>query len=214
MLFAIPFIVPLTEMKSLLLSLVVLACGLLPASAQTTWHVAQGPSSVDFYVTHFYFTKVHGQFRYFSGTLSTSGEDFSDAKISVRIPVEGVYTGIPARDRELQKEHFFHTDAHPDLFFESRSFTKTGGDVYEIEGMLTMRGVSLPITLEATYLGERLLPSGKRRADFTATGSLDRFEYGLCWNKVAEFGQAIVGRKVDISLDIVLFAKPTLAATN
>jgi polyisoprenoid-binding protein YceI len=174
------------------------------ASGQTTWRIAQGPSTVGFEVEHFYFTHIDGVFRSFGGTVVTSGDDFDGAQINATVSVASVYTGIPARDEELMKPSFFDAEHHPDLLFESTSFVHVGESTYVITGMLTIRDVTKPIELHAVRQDERIIRGGKRRVDFLATGGLDRFDYGLEWNKVAEFGHAIVGERVDITLDVAL----------
>ena len=179
---------------------------LWPATAcsQTTWRIAQGPSTVGFEVEHFYFTHVDGVFRSFDGTVVTSGDDFEGARIDAAVSVASVYTGIPARDEELTKLSFFDAEHHPELLFESTSFEHVGDSTYAITGMLTIRGVTKPIELHAVRHSERIIRGGKRRVDFLATGGLNRFDYGLEWNKVAEFGHAIVGERIDITLDVAL----------
>ncbi|MEP0545338.1 MAG: YceI family protein [Rhodothermales bacterium] len=174
------------------------------AWSQTTWRIAQGPSTVGFKVQHFYFTHVDGVFRSFNGTVVRSGDDFEGAQINASISVASVYTGIPARDEELMQPFFFDAEQHPDLLFESTSFEHVGDSTYVITGMLTIRGVTKPIELHAVRHDERIIRDGKRRVDFLATGRLDRFDFGLEWNKVAEFGNAIVGKMIDITLDVVL----------
>ena len=174
------------------------------AHSQTTWRIAQGPSTVGFEVRHLYFTHVDGVFRSFDGTTVTSGDDFEGAQIDATVSVASVYTGIPARDDELMKPSFFDAEQHPELSFESTSFEHVEDSTYVITGMLTIRGVTRPIELHAVRHNERIIRDGKRRVDFLATGHLNRFDYGLEWNKVAEFGHAIVGERVDLTLNVVL----------
>src|SRR5690606_25417990 len=135
---------------------------------------------------HFYFTHVDGVFRSFDGTVVMSGDDFEDAQINATISVASVYTGIPARHEELMKPFFFDAEQHPELLFESTSFEQVEDSTYVITGMLTIRGVTRPIELHAVRHHEHITRDGKQRVDFLATGRLNRFDYGLEWNKVAE----------------------------
>ena len=71
-------------------------------------------------------------------------------------------------------------------------------------GELTILGVTRPIELEAVCSEKKQLSNGKTRMDFTATGSLSRFDYGFLWNEVMEDNKSIVGDTVDLTLNIAL----------
>lgn len=181
-------------------------CLLWPSVAvsQTTWRIVEGASSVDFRVQHFYLTHVDGHFRSFAGIVVAPDDSFADARISATIDVESIYTGLPMRDEDLMEPYFFDQKNYPVMLFESTSFEHVDDSTYTITGELSIRDVTKPIELHAVRHNEHLIRYGKRRVDFLATGSLNRFDYGLEWNKIAEFGHAIVGETVEIILKIVL----------
>ncbi len=187
--------------------LVVACTGPFQAAAETTWQVDPGPSSVQFRVRHLIFSHVEGSFRKFSGEVVAPNEDFSNAEITTTIPVSSIYTRHPDRDNELMGEDFFWASEHPDIRFESTSVVKAGDGTYDVKGLLTIRGVTRPIVLKAELRGQRAISMGRLRADFRATGSLNRFDYGLKWNELVEAGRALVGETVEIVLDIALTRK-------
>ena len=88
------------------------------------------------------------------------------------------------------------------MSFESRSVSSTGPHGFSIVGDLTIRDRTRQIVLDAEYLGKRPTSGGERR-DFRATGSLNRFDYGLRWNQLWA-GRALVGETIRITLDIAL----------
>lgn len=201
-------------MKRLLVYLILLVAIVLPTSAQTTWRVARGPSSVRFSVAHLYFTTVEGHFRTFSGTIDAPGADFAGAHVSARIPVEDVYTGIPDRDRELQDAHFFDQAHCPEILFESRLFEKTGPSTYLVTGDLTLRGVTRPIVLDAVVDEIKNVSGGRTKAHLIATGQLNRYDYGMRLSGMMEAGRALIGETVAITLDIVLFSDTSLSSAG
>jgi len=95
-------------------------------------------------------------------------------------------------------------DQYPEISFKSSSITKTGAQTFKIKGLLTIRGVTKPIELVAECGGKKVISNGTICADFTASGMLSRFDYGLKWNSFTEAGGALVGENVEIILKIRL----------
>ena len=191
--------------RALLPLLACLVCGWpIQVAAETTWRIDPGPSSVAFRVRHLIFSQVEGSFRKFDGAVVVENEDFAQARITVTIPVDSIYTRHQDRDKELKGEEFFWASKYPEILFVSTAIVGSGEDSYEISGQLTIRGVTRPIVLQAESLGQRAISQGRQRADFRATGSLNRYDFGLRWNDVIETGGALVGETVEIDLDIAL----------
>lgn len=177
--------------------------GLTSASA-AKWRVARGPSAVGFKVSHLVFSSVEGRFTHFAGTVELPGEDLEEARIEAEIEVASIYTGHQDRDRHLVSDEFLHAADFPRIRFASRSVRRTGPETYEIVGALTIRGVTREIVLAAESAGRRETAAGPR-LDFRATGSLDRRDYGLVWNRIWD-GRAVLGDRVEITLEIALLA--------
>jgi polyisoprenoid-binding protein YceI len=94
-------------------------------------------------------------------------------------------------------------ERHPDLTFRSTRVYGSGTR-WAVEGELTIRGVTRPVTLDAELHGVTVDPWGNARAFFTATAELDREEFGLRWNQVLETGGVLVGKHVRIELEVQL----------
>ena len=191
-------------MKNAVLTLLVLGIGTLQDSAETIWHIAQGRSSVNFIASHLIFLRVEGRFKKFEGKVVIRDKDFANAKIDVKIQVSSIYTGNRDRDTNLLGEDFFYAKKFPEIIFKGKSLVKTNENTYKIIGELTMRGITRPIILTAKYESQKKLSNGKRRVDLTATGLLNRFDYGLKWNEIMEGGKAVVGKIIEITLNVVL----------
>jgi polyisoprenoid-binding protein YceI len=182
-----------------------LAAALLVAAsasfAEITWKQDQSHSQVRFSVTHMVIAEVTGNFREFEVSLIQKGtEDFAGSTLTATIKTASINTENEGRDKHLRSDDFFNADTYPTITFKSTSFEKTGADSYVIKGDLTMRDVTKPVTLSARYNGQAKDSRGNIKIGFKATTSINRFDYGLKWNKAIEAGGLIVGETVDITL--------------
>jgi len=168
--------------------------------AQTTWKVDPSHSELGFSVSHLTISEVDGKFTTFDGTLKTSKEDFSDAKISFTAEVSSINTGNSSRDQHLAAEDFFHAEKHPKISFESTSFKKTAKGKYQLKGKLTMRGVTKNVSFDVKHGGVIKDAYGNTRAGFSAKTTVNRIEYGIAWNAKTEHGGWTVGEEVEITI--------------
>ena len=170
--------------------------------AQSTWNVDPVHSNVRFTVSHLVISEVEGSFKKFNGTLQSAKPDFSDAKINFTVDVNSINTDNEGRDKHLKGDDFFNADQYPQMSFQGTSFRKISGNEYELKGNLTIRNVTKPATFKVTYGGTVKDPWGNIKAGFKASGSINRFDYGLKWNTLTEAGGAVVGK--DIAIDLRL----------
>lgn len=158
-------------------------------------------SSVGFAVRHMMFAKVRGRFGAFRGTVQLDPEDITRSTVEVEIDAASIDTGTADRDNHLRSADFFDVEAFPKLTFKSTRIEHLGGERYAVTGPLTIRGVEREVTLNAEYGGLAKDPWGNQRALFTATGSIDRREFGLKWNQALEAGGVLVGERVELELE-------------
>ena len=189
-------------MKNLAIILMMSGIG-LTCFAQTTWIIDPTHSSVQFEVSHLTVSSVSGFFTGYSGTLTSKKNDFEDAKVNATIETASITTNNLERDKHLKDEDFFYVEKFPEIKFKSTSFKKIGENRYLITGDLTIRDVTKPVTLETDF-GGIVSISDKKKAGFTARGSINRFDYGLKWDDALDNGGLIVGEKVDIILKMEL----------
>ena len=180
-----------------LVAALILVAGL--ASAQT-WKSDAAHSRVSFGVTYMMLSEVTGRFTEFEAELAQGKEDFSGSTVNATIATKSINTDNESRDKHLRSDDFFNAEKFPTITFVSTSFLKTGEKSYRITGNLTMRDVTKEVTLEATYMGMITDPRGNTRAGFKATGTVDRQEFGVRWNKAIDAGGVIAGDNVEITL--------------
>lgn len=186
------------------LSLLVALVSVSLINAQTTWSIDPAHSSVRFSVNHMVISEVEGQFTTFDGTIETTKEDFSDAKIKFTADVNSVDTDNEKRDEHLRGEDFFETATYPTITFESTSIKKISENKYTLKGNFTLHGVTKEIELKMSYGGTVKDPWGNTKAGIKVTGTIDRTDFGLKYNSVMEAGGLMIGENVDITCKVEL----------
>ena len=188
-------------MKRLFLAAVTVLAAATAAFAQTTWKLDNAHSAVKFSVTHMVIAEVPGSFRDFDVTFTQKGSaDFAGSTLNATIKTASINTDNEGRDKHLRSDDFFSAEKFPTITFKSTSFEKTGTDTYAIKGDLTIRDVTKPVVLTARYTGTVKDPWGNTKIGFKATTAINRFDFGLKWNKAVETGGLVVGETVDITL--------------
>ncbi|HEY4244640.1 MAG TPA: YceI family protein [Kofleriaceae bacterium] len=168
----------------------------------TTWNFDLGHSDIGFSVRHLMVSKVRGHFKEWGGTLELDDAHIENSKVNVHIQSASVETKDGKRDDHLRSADFFDVTAFPQLTFESTKITKKGGDDLEVDGNLTIHGVTKLVKLEVELSGEVRDPWGGTRRGFSAKGHINRKDFGLAWNAALETGGVVVGEKVEIHLEI------------
>lgn len=173
---------------------------------KTKWVLDSMHSEVQFKVKHLVISTVTGNFGKFEATAETDGDAFETATVSFSADVDSITTGNEQRDGHLKSADFFDAGNHPKITFESTGISKIGDDQYKLNGNLTMRGVTKPVTLDAHFGGTMTDPYGNFKAGFEVTGKVNRKEFGLHWHAVTEAGGIVVSDEVRIHAN-VQFAK-------
>lgn len=170
------------------------------------WVLDKAHSNVKFTVTHMLVTETEGSFRIFDGSMENTKPDLSDARIQFSVNVNSINTNNENRDRHLKSDDFFNAGQYPQMKFVSTTFTPAGENKYRLSGNLTIRDVTKPVTFDVTGSGmvqdKRSTTSG-----FTATTTINRFDYGLKWDKATETGGLIVSKEVTITVNVALKKK-------
>lgn len=170
----------------------------LPATG--VWAIDPSHTAITFSARHLVAARVRGTFRAFSGEINmTEGPETS--KVSVSIDAASIDTGTEDRDNHLRSPDFLDVDNFSTLEFVSTEVRATAGG-YEVDGDLTIRDTSQPVTLEMEYLGVMADPWGNEKALFTAKTQIDRESFGLTWNAPLEAGGWLVGKTVDIEIEV------------
>jgi polyisoprenoid-binding protein YceI len=171
--------------------------------AATKWAIDKTHSNVKFTVTHLVISEVEGYFKIFDGSMEHSKPDFSDAKINFSVDINSINTDNENRDNHLKSDDFFNAQKFPQMKFESTSFTPLGNNNYKLTGNLTIRDVTKPVTFDVTYGGIANMGTTVK-SGFRAKTTINRFDYGLKWDKATETGGLVVGKDVNITVNAEL----------
>jgi len=182
--------------------LFVLALSQVALFGQVKWNIDNAHSSVRFTVEHLVISEVDGTFKTFSGDITSSKPDFTDANINFTIDVNSINTDNERRDGHLKGPDFFDAAKYPNMTFKSTSFKKVSEKKYELKGNLTIRDVTKPVTFDVVYGGTVKDPYGNNKAGFKATSVISRSAFGLKWNNMTEAGGAVVGDDVTITIKL------------
>ena len=175
--------------------------------SQTNWTIDRSHSHILFSIKHMIISNVTGYFRIFDGKIVSNSDDFNNTKVDFEIDAKSINTENEKRDNHLRGTDFFDTEKFPKITFKSKSFKKISGSDYEIVGDLTMKGVTKQVKFTGDYNGSVKDPMGNTRAGFSLSTKINRFDYGLNWNKTIESGSLVASNEVKITVEIEIFRK-------
>ena len=164
------------------------------------WTIDPAHSTVGFSVRHLVAAKVRGSFKSFSGTIDIADTPEASS-VTVSIDAASFDSGAEDRDNHVRSADFLDVENHATLEFVSTSVRAVSSG-FEIDGSLTLAGVTKPVTLDMQYSGVMADPWGNEKAIFSATTRINREDFGLTWNAPLEAGGVLVGKHVDIELEV------------
>jgi polyisoprenoid-binding protein YceI len=168
------------------------------------YRIDPGHSLVGFSIRHF-FSRTSGRFKDFAGTIQYDAKNLAASSVDVTIQTNSLDTANERRDGDLRGSNFFNVDTFPTMTFKSTKVVPGQGDKFQIMGDLTLRGVTKPVTLDASLLGSGDIGMNGRtskRAGFEATTKIDRKDFGIVWNRTLDQGGTMLGDDVNITLQM------------
>ena len=172
----------------------------IPGYIAGTWDIDASHSTVGFSVRHMMVSKVRGSFQKFSGEIVT-GENLEDSKVTATVDATSITTGTEQRDNHIRSADFFDVANHPTWTFVSNAVRVDDGDLL-LDGELTIKGVTRPVTLSLTAEGFGPDAYGGTRAGFSASTTINRADFGVDISMPLDGGGVVVGDKVTINLEI------------
>jgi polyisoprenoid-binding protein YceI len=168
----------------------------------TEWSFDAQHSSVSFAVRHFLVSQVRGRFSRWSGSLRFDARNPARSAVSVEIDATSVDTGEPVRDADLRSANFLEAARFPFITFRSNAVRRVGDGTLEVQGDLSIRGVTRPVVLHVEFGGAMRDPSGSERAGFSARTRIDRKDFGITFNHCLDHGGIALGEEVAIEIDV------------
>ena len=172
----------------------------IPGYVVGTWDIDASHSTVGFSVRHMMVSKVRGYFTKFSGEIVTA-EDPAQSTVTATIDMDSIDTRQEQRDAHIRSADFFDVGTHTEMTFRSTSVRTDGAD-WTVEGDLTIKGITKPVTLELELNGFGPDAYGGFRAGFSAKTEISRKEYGVDIDMPMDGGGVVVGDKITVELEI------------
>lgn len=161
----------------------------------------EGHSNVGFKIQHLVISKVTGRFNKFEGTFDHDEKKGTLENINVKIMANSIDTNEADRDKHLKAADFFDVEKYPTIEFVGTKVNYKNKKPTSVEGNLTMRGVTKPVTLKYESKGSVTDPWGNNRIAFEASTKISRKDFGLNWNKTLDKGGVVVGEDVNVIIE-------------
>jgi polyisoprenoid-binding protein YceI len=145
-------------------------------------------------------SKVTGTFETFDATFVTT-ENPLETSVTASATVASINTNEANRDGHLRTGDFFDAETYPTIDFVSTGVRIEKGD-YLVDGNLTIKGVTKPVTFDFEFGGFGGDPYGNYKVGATAKAEINREDFGLSYNAALETGGVLLGEKVTITIEL------------
>jgi polyisoprenoid-binding protein YceI len=172
----------------------------IPGYLAGTWTIDPIHSDVAFTVRHMMVSKVRGHFTRVEGEIMTAA-DPPASTVTASIDLESIDTNNAQRDDDLRSSNFFEVDKYPKMTYRSTGI-RHSEDGFDVDGELTLHGVTRQVTLVLDVNGFTRDPFGGTRAGFSATAEINRQDFGITTNIPMDGGGVVISDRIQIFIEI------------
>jgi polyisoprenoid-binding protein YceI len=166
------------------------------------WQVDLAHTQVAFAIRHLGVSFIRGKMRVSSASLELDEAKPENASLNATVDVDTLDTGDAGRDGHLKTADFFNVAEYPTIQFTTRKIVPGKDQHFDVEGDLTILGVTRPVTLKGEYAGPVDDPvSGKRKVGFALEGDVAQGDWGINWNVPMTAGGFMLGDRVRLTID-------------
>jgi len=167
------------------------------------WIIDSDHSVAAFAIRHMAVAYVHGQLNKVAGTVLFNPADMNSLKVELEIDLSSIITGIQKRDDHLKSQDFFDEETFPKITFKSTKTEKIGSESCKVYGDLNIHGVTVEISIDIDISGPVKSPfDDDTTIGLTGKTTLNREDFGLTWNVPMDNGGLMVGKEVEVSINI------------
>ena len=172
-----------------------------------TWEIDPAHAAFEFVARHL-MAKVRGRFPAATG-MATIADRPQDSTLEVEIDTSSIDTQDQTRDAHLRSNDFFGVENHPTISFRSTAVRPGQGENrWQVDGDLTIRGTTRPVTVDLEFLGGAIDPWGNQRIGFSGVvPEVNREDWGLTWNTPLETGGFLLSKSVRLEIEAELVKK-------
>lgn len=176
----------------------------------TAWILEPGHTEVEFRAMHMMVTWVRGLFKDIHGQLEFDWDTCLESTFEGEIDVAKIWTGEPDRDAHLRSADFFDVESHPLITFSGRFTERTGDTEFKATADVTIRGTTLAVPLDVSYLGQWQTPwwvgdenvGTIRRMGFEGRTRVNRHDFGVSWQDELPGGGRVVSDEIQLTFDV------------
>jgi polyisoprenoid-binding protein YceI len=161
-----------------------------------TYNVDPIHSTIGFSVNHLGISAFRTGFASYTAQLV-------DGVLTGTAEVDSIQIDLDAFKGHLLSGDFFDAEGSPTITFTSTEIRPAGDGSVEIDGDLTIRGITQPLSATGTF-ATGLGPDGSERVGINLEGVIDRRAYGLEWNAEVSPGTNAVGWDVTLTAHLEL----------
>jgi polyisoprenoid-binding protein YceI len=134
---------------------------------------------VNFKISHLGYSWLYGTFKDFGGSFSFDDKNPQASSVNVTLKTQSVDTNHAERDKHIRSDDFLSVGKHPTATFASTAVKSTGAGMADITGNLTLNGVTKPVVIAATFIGQGDDPWGGYRAGFAGSTTLKLKDFAI-----------------------------------
>ncbi len=162
-------------------------------------------SEINFSVRHMRISNVKGTFKSFTVNLQAeSPADFLTSPIDIEIDVASISTQDLARDQHLISAEFFDADRFPKIYFRKNNFYHTEEDLAVLEGEMTIKNVTRPVTFDVWLKGATVTNCNTKIYHITCSTVINRKDFNLTYNSLIEASGSIIDENIHITVELEL----------
>jgi polyisoprenoid-binding protein YceI len=177
------------------------------------WQLDPYHTQVEFSAKHLGMMTVRGYFDELSATADIDPDHPETASVQVTISAASVRTNNGIRDNDIRSDHFLEVDKYPEITFRSTGVDVIDADHYTLNGDLTIKGTTHPVSLAVLKYGEFSDPGMMgHRISYSATTKINRKDFGLTLSAVLD-GRMVVSEDIQIQIEGELVEQKEAAET-
>ena len=159
-------------------------------------------SRVGFAAKHAMVTTVRGAFKTFTGEAHLDESDVTKSSARIEIEAASSDTGNADRDNHVRNSDFLEVEKYPTMTFVSTSAVQNGDDDFVLNGDLTIRDITKPVSIDFEQTGAAVDPWGNFRVGFEGKAKINRTDWGVDFNAPLGAGGLVISEKVNLEFDI------------
>ena len=164
------------------------------------WQLDPFHTQVEFAAKHLGMMTVRGHFAEVKAVADIDPDHPDASSVEVTMQTASIRTHNEARDNDLRSSNFLEVDKFPTIIFKSTRIEAAGTDRYTLTGDLTVKGITHPLTLQVIKYGEFNDPMMGHRIAYSASGKINRKEFGLSFNMMLD-GRFVVSDDIQIMIE-------------